>query len=207
MRIVISIAFFLLQSQISFAQEGAIYIADNKLYGKLKNGLPKKDTIIELKKDGVLVGKGAVAVSKNGVSDLKVGYWKEYTENGTLKMQGNYRLGSYVSCCMGGACRSFYYYRAGPWKIYDGKGELKYELTFEPTELHIETTCEGGDKLLFGIIKEIPVKYWSDLTSEKIFELQRLRTEDEYAIGIWTPLNGRIFVESKTKKPSIRQEP
>ena len=200
MRIAIIISLLIFQCQIAIGQEDAIYISDNKLYGELKDGLPENDTIIELKKDGIIIGKGALAVSKYGVSDLKVGYWKEYSENGTLKMEGNYKLGSYISCCTGGACRQFHYYRTGLWKIYDDNGKLKYELTFEPTELHIDTTCEGGDKLLFGIIKEIPLKYWGDLTSDKVFELQRIRTEDDYAIGIWTPLNGRIFIESKRKK-------
>lgn len=172
-----------------------IYISSDKLYGEIKDGLPEKDTLIELKKNGIILGKGAVAVNEDGPSSLKVGYWKEYSENGTLKMEGNYGLGSYVSCCFVGPCRSFHYYRTGLWKIYDDNGKLKYELTFEPTELYIDTTCEGGDKLLFGIIKEIPLKYLNDLTSDKIFKLQQLKTENEFGIGTWTPLNGRIFIE------------
>lgn len=199
MRIIIYLLLLLFQCQIASGQEDAIHISDNTLYGELKEGLPEQDTIVELKQNGILLGKGAVAVSKYGVSNLKVGYWKEHYENGNLKMEGAYRLGSYISCCTGGACRSFHYYRTGLWKFYTDKGELKYELTFEPTELHIDTTCQGGDKVLFGIIKEIPLNYWGDLTSAEIFELQRIRTEDDYFIEIWTPLNGRIFIESKTK--------
>src|SRR5690606_16386385 len=201
MRIVIIILVILFQSQLIIAQEDlGIHIFDNKLYGELENGLPEKDTIVELKKDGIISGKGALAVSKYGVSDLKIGYWKEYSENGTLKMEGNYKLGSYIGCGAGGAFRALHCYRSGIWKIYDDEGKLKYELNFEPTELHIDTTCEGGDKLLFGIIKEIPLKYWGDLTSDKVYELQKIRTENDNAIGIWTPLNGKIFIESKRKK-------
>ncbi|WP_194768789.1 hypothetical protein [Tamlana sp. I1] len=186
MRIAIIIIVILFQFQIINGQEDTFpNISNNKLYGVLIDGIPEKDTIVELKKDGILLGKGAVAISKYGVSNLKVGYWKEYSEYGTLKMEGNYKLGSYISCCTSGQCRSFYYYRSGLWKIYDENGELKYELTFEPTELHIDTTCMRGDKLLFGIIKEIPFKYKIDLTSDKIFELQRIEN--------WTPLNGKIF--------------
>ncbi len=200
MRIVIIISLILLQCQTLFGQEDlGTYISDNKLYGQLKDGLPKQDTIIELKKDSILLGKGAVAISKYGISDLKVGFWKEYYQNGTLKTEGNYRLGSYIGCCTGGPCRFFHYYRTGLWKFYDQKGELEYELTFEPTEFHIDTNCQGGDKLLFGIIKKVPIKYSGDLTSDKIFEFQKIITEDDYSIGIWTPLNGKIFIESKMK--------
>tara|TARA_R110002167_G_C12396829_1_gene626487 strand:- start:52 stop:651 length:600 start_codon:yes stop_codon:yes gene_type:complete len=199
MKNIVFILILLYQFQFAIGQEDAVYISDNKLYGELKYGLPEQDTIIELKQNGILVGKGAVAISEYGISNLKVGYWKEYYDNGNLKMEGDYLLGSYVGCCTGGACRFFHYYRTGLWKFYNDKGELNYELAFEPTKLQIDTTCEGGDKLLFGLIKEIPLKYLGDLTSDKIFEFQKIRTENEYSIGIWTPLNGRIFIESKRK--------
>ncbi|GAA4279991.1 toxin-antitoxin system YwqK family antitoxin [Gaetbulibacter aestuarii] len=186
MRIIIILLIFSCQSLIG--QEDAFpYISDNNLYGELVNGIPEKDTIVEFKKNGILLGRGALAVSKYGVSDLRVGYWKEYSKNGTLKMEGKYKLGSYISCCVGGECRSFYYYRIGLWKIYDNNGELKYELTYEPTKLHIDTTCMGGDNLIFGIIKEVPIKYRNELTSDKIFELQRVNN--------LTPLNGQIFID------------
>ena len=201
MRIVIIISLLIFQFQVTIGQEDGIYISDNELYGNLKNGLPEKDTIVEVKKDEIILEKGALAISKKyGKSDLRVGYWKEYSENGTLKMEGNYKLSSYIGCGVGGPFRAFNYYRTGLWKIYDNSGELKYELNFEPTELHINTSCKGGDKLLFGIIKEVPLKYWGDLTSDKIFELQKIRTENEYSTEIWTPLNGQIFIEIKNKK-------
>lgn len=168
--------------------------SNSKLYGDIADGLPDYDTIVELKKDELLLGEGAFAVSNYGLSNLRVGYWREYSENGILKMEGSYKLGSFINCCLDGYCHHYYYYRSGLWKIYDENGDLKYEFTYEPTELHIETSCEGGDNLLFGIIKEIPIKYWLDnLTSEKIFELQKVYTEDE----IWTPLNSKIFIEAK----------
>ncbi|WP_445749952.1 MULTISPECIES: hypothetical protein [Bacteroidota] len=189
------ILIILFQFQFVIGQEDAIYISNDKQYGELKNGLPEQDSIIELTRKGITIGKGAVAISKNGISNLKVGYWKEYYESGILKMEGNYNLGSYVSCCMGGACRTFHYYRTGLWKFYNDNGKLNYELTFEPTEFYIDTTCEGGDKLLFGIIKEIPLKYWGDLTSDKVFELQKIKNEEDDFTEIWTPLNGRIFIE------------
>lgn len=199
MRIVIGILLLFFQIQLANAQDDSIYILNNNLYGDLKDGLPDNDTLVVLKKNNVVVGKGALAISEYGVSELRVGYWTEYSENGNLKMEGNYNLGSYIGCCTSGACRSFYYYRTGLWKIYDNEGKLEYELTFEPTEIHIETNCEGGDELLFGIIKEIPLKYWGELSSDKIFELQKIRREDDYSIGTWTPLNGRIFIESELK--------
>ena len=183
------ILIFLFQFQFAIGQEDGIYISNDKQYGELKNGLPERDSIIELTRNGTLIGIGAVAVDKNGISDLKVGHWKEYNENGILKMEGNYKLSSYIGCGMGGPFRAFHYYRTGIWKIYDDKGQLEYELTFEPTELHIATTCEGGDETLFGIIKEIPLKYLGDLTSDKVFELQKIKNEEDDFTEVWTPLN------------------
>jgi hypothetical protein len=195
MRNIIYILIIFFQCQFTFGQENGIYISDDKQYGELKNGLPERDSIIELTHNEIIIGKGALAISKKGISNLKVGYWKEYYGNGILKMEGNYLLGSYVNCGMGGAYRAFHYYRNGLWKFYNVKGKLNYELTFEPTELHINTTCEGGDKLLFGVIKDIPLKYLGDLTSDKVFELQKVKNEEEDFTEIWTPLNGRIFIE------------
>lgn len=195
MKNIVYILILLFQFQFVIGQEDAIYISNDKQYGELKNGLPQRDSIIELTRNGILIGKGAVAVDENGISDLKVGHWKEYYNNEILKMEGNYKLGSYIGCGVGGPFRAFHYYRTGTWKIYDENGKLEYELTFEPTELHIATTCEGGDKLLFGIIKEIPLKYLGDLTSDKVFEFQRIKNEEDDFTEIWTPLNGRIFIE------------
>ncbi len=170
--------------------------SDKNLYGKLNNGLPKRTTSVEIKHKDVVIGVGNVAVSKHGVSNLRVGYWKEYSENGTLKMEGNYKLSSYINCGIVGHVSIFYYYRDGLWKIYDDQGKLKYELTFSPSEFHINTSCEGGDRLLFGIVKQIPLKYWGQLTSQELFQLQQLKiTDDSFGPRTWVPLNGEIFIE------------
>ncbi|MBJ2173111.1 hypothetical protein JBL43_02600 [Aureibaculum sp. A20] len=199
MKKILYILLVIFQYQSFFGQEDAIHISDDKLYGELINGLPVRDSLVEFKLNDTIVGFGAVAVSKYGVSDLKVGFWKEYYKNGHLKMEGDYRLGSYIGCCTSGPCRSFNYYRSGIWKFYNEEGEMIYELNFVPTELHIATTCRGGDNYLFGIIKVVPIKYRNEITSDKIFEIQKIRVEDEYSIHTSTPLNGQIYFETKYK--------
>lgn len=193
------ILIFLFQYQFAIGQEDAIYISNDNQYGELENGLPERDSIIELTRNGIIAGKGAMATSENGISNIKVGYWKQYYESGILKIEVNYLLGFYISCCVSGACKTFHYYRTGLWKFYNDNGELNYELTFEPTGLHIVTTCQAGDKLLFGIIKEILLKYLWDLTSDNVFELQKIKNKEDNFIEIWTPLNSRIFID-KTRK-------
>ena len=146
--------------------EKKIYIIDNDKYGDIDNGFPVKDTLIDLKnEEGKIVGKGRLAIHDNETSNLKVGNWKEYDQSGILISEGNYKIGSFIDCCTGGACKSFYYYREGLWKYYSKNGDLKYELIYTPTKLKVDTRCQGGDKLLFGLIKEIPLKYSDELVS------------------------------------------
>lgn len=194
MRLPLLFPILFLVCQATFGQEDlGIFVSYNELYGDITDGMPDYDTIVKIERDGIIIGMGRLAKNKNGVSELKVGHWKEYHPNGNLKTEGVYHLGSYIDCCAGGACRQFYYYRSGLWKYYNENGELTYELNFKPSEFHIDTTCEGGDIILFGVVNEVPLKYGRRLTSDKIFEIQKIVTEDDYYIGIWTPLNGKIF--------------
>jgi hypothetical protein len=180
--------------------QNRIYIQNDKLYGELENGIPETDTLIELKnRKGTIIGIGKVALQGDYVSNLKFGLWKEYDENGVLTAEGNYKISSYLDCCVSGLCRTHYYYRSGEWKYFKKDGEIDFILEFKP-ELHlVDTRCEGGDKMIFGLIKEVPLKFWSKVTPNKIFELQKISFTDTYVITTLTPLNGKIYIETESK--------
>jgi len=144
-------------------------------------------------------GKYAVTTDKQ-LSNIKTGQWKQYYENGQLKSEGNYKISSYLNCCVGGACREYYSYKDGLWKYYSEKGILEYELEFTPSKLHVDTNCEGGDSVNFGIIKTIPLKYKGALTPDKVFELQKVVLEEEVGSLTYTPLNGEIYITFEPKK-------
>ena len=179
-------------------QQNRVYIQDEKLYGELANGLPAKDTLIELKnKTGTVSGIGEMAGSKNNVSDLKCGFWKEYDSDGILKAEGNYKISSFIECSVGGAISAYYYYRIGEWKYFKKNGELDFALDFVPKMHHIDTRCQGGDKMIFGIIETIPLDYWSKVDANKIYELQKISFTDSYTTTTMIPLNGKIYYETK----------
>ncbi len=176
--------------------ESRIYIQDDKIYGELENGLPDKDKLVELKnKNGTVSGIGKMAVSKDNVSDIKCGLWKEYDSDGILSSEGNYKISSFIDCGMGGAFRAFYYYRVGEWKYFKKNGKLDFSLDFVPKKHHIDTRCEDGDEMIFGIIETIPLNYWDKVDANKIYELQKITFSDHYAKTSFIPLNGKIYIE------------
>jgi hypothetical protein len=180
--------------------QNQIFIESDKLYGELEEGIPEKDTLVELKnKKGTIIGIGKMAVADNNVSDLKFNLWKEYDSNGILTAEGNYKISSFIDCGMGGEFRAFYYYRIGKWKYFKKNGELDFILDFVPKEHHVNTRCEGGDKMIFGIVDTIPLKYWDRVTANKIYELQKISYSDSYSITTMIPLNGKIYYETENK--------
>jgi hypothetical protein len=180
--------------------QSQIFIESDKLYGELEEGIPEKDTLVELKnKKGTIIGIGKMAVADNNVSDLKFNLWKEYDSNGILTAEGNYKISSFIDCGMGGGFRAFYYYRIGKWKYFKKNGELDFILDFVPKEHHVNTRCEGGDKMIFGIVDTIPLKYWDRVTANKIYELQKISYSDSYSITTMIPLNGKIYYETENE--------
>ncbi|MBF9254848.1 hypothetical protein I2I11_16215 [Pontibacter sp. 172403-2] len=169
-------------------------------YGDLSDGLPDLDSTVTINYESrkvKAIGNYALA-DDNTSSNLKAGYWKEYHENGNLKSEGNYKLGSFLQCCTGGLCSDYYMYRDGKWKYYNEKGELEYEVEFIPSRLHVKTSC-GSDSLTFGLIKTIPLEYAGTLTPDIMYELQKVETEQNFGSIIYTPLNGNLYIDWKTK--------
>lgn len=166
------------------------------MFGEIVDGIPLESKSVEFKhENGVTEGIGKIAVNDGRESDLKIGHWKEYNNKGVLQKEGTYKLGTYIQCCFGGPCRRFYFYQDGLWKYYNSNGELSYELTFEPTELHIDTSCEGGDKLIFGIVKRIPFEYDHIVTTDTIIKNQKVLMKTDFGIVKMVPLNGIVYWE------------
>ncbi|GAA4306370.1 hypothetical protein [Nibribacter koreensis] len=172
----------------------AIYNQD--LYGSLENGIPSNSrTGNHYFQDGTLKATGSYAVSfKNEKSELKTGLWKEYYAGGRLQREGHYKIGSYLGCGAGGLQAEYYHYKDGLWKYYDESGELRFEVEFEPTKLHFDTNCEGGDNLIYGLIKNVPLGNKEQLSPDSIFSLQKEKIEDGSFTVILTPLNNKLFI-------------
>ncbi len=119
---------------------------------------------------------GNLAISKKGdTSNIKVGLWKEFDKNNDLKAFGEYKIGTYISCCFSGPCRSFYNYKFGKWIYYHTKGQLKAIGTYSIIISSIETSCQGGDKGKAHTIndewqywdeKSKPIKIYKELKEE-----------------------------------------
>jgi hypothetical protein len=179
-----------------------VVITNESRYGDLADGLPDLDSTVTLNyESGKVKAVGKYALADYRTSDnLKTGYWKEYHEDGSIKSEGNYKLGSFLQCCTGGLCREYYMYRDGMWKYYNENGEIKYEVEYIPSKLHVKTSCEGGDSLTFGLVKTIPIKYAGSLTPDVIYELQKVETDEGFGSIIYTPLNGNLYINWKTRK-------
>lgn len=174
------------------------YVRNANLFGDLKNGVPARDTIIEIK-NGNNLSIGKVAVSENGTSVMKFGNWKNYNRNGVLISQGKYKIGKYIDCGVGGIEQMFYHYKTGVWEFYDNNGETEFELEFIPKEHFIDTRCEGGDKMLFGIIEKVPFKYYDKVNSDLIYELQKVKYFESFKNTIAIPLNGKVYITIEDK--------
>ncbi|MEP3209739.1 MAG: hypothetical protein ABJN95_11140 [Maribacter sp.] len=165
-------------------------------YGDISDGLPDKDTLVTKCNDKeILTGIGKIALDGKELSNLKAGHWKEYNSNGILKREGNYKIGSYIQCCFAGPCNQYYHYKSGIWKYYDDEGSLSYELEFVPSKIHIVTSCEGGDDLLFGLVENIPIEYDDIVTTDTIVKHQKVEMDHEIGTITMVPLNGRLYWE------------
>lgn len=187
-----TILFLFFQSYL-FSQE--IYIENNNLYGKITNGMPEKDSLIITKKNGIVISEGKYAVYNKKISNIKVGYWKEYNNEGKLTREGNYKIGSYLQCCAGGPCKQYYFYRDGIWKFYEN--EIEYQLNFEPEELYIDTSCKSNEKLIFGINKNYSYNQFGITSPDLIYQNQKIEIVSKNYIEIYTPLNGRLYISRK----------
>lgn len=138
----------------SKAQTPRVYIANENKF-KISNGQFIGQS--ELKKDtfsnGLLKEVGRYAYDQeNELSTLKIDEWSTFYDDGQLKSKGKYEIGSYIQCCMSGPCKEFYNFKIGIWKYYHPNGQIFAEGEYEVKPLKIDTSCQGGDNMPFGII-------------------------------------------------------
>ena len=165
-------------------------------YGNLEKGIPLFDTLmVDLNgKDTISIGKYAVSTEKK-MSKLKTGYWKTYYPNNILKEEGEYRISKFSNCGIAGPFYEYNNYRTGVWKYYKENGDLKYPLNYYSDTLLVQNSCEGT-KTVFGLVKNFSkLRYLYNLTADEIFQLQKLRTEDDHQKMTLVPISGVLVFE------------
>ncbi len=165
-------------------------------FGDISDGLPDIDsTVTFLDNKGKRIEEGRCAVSDWIVSNIKVGLWREYHENGKVKSQGDYRISYYEDCCLDVPCTVFYYYRFGQWRYFNSNGDLDYELEFKPEKMWTSTRCNKIDTLVFGLVKNIPTQYVEKVTYDKISELQKIIYRDTLGTISYMPVSGKLVID------------
>jgi hypothetical protein len=178
-------------------------ISDQYVYGTIATNIPERDSlVVTLGINGDTSSIGRYAVTEKGhLSRLKTGHWKEYCQSGNLKEEGEYKLGSLQDCCTGGPCMTYYHYKVGNWKYYNEGGKLVYEITYQPILLSVKTRCKDGEKVIFGVIKDVwRLNYLHNLSPDAIFNLQKVELEDDdFGTTVMIPLNGELLFHFKKK--------
>jgi hypothetical protein len=131
-----------------------IYIDFDKKFKMANDKFAGNDTLIlKHDTDSIIKSKGKYAIdSENKVSDLRFGEWFAYYENGNIKETGFFAIASYLDCGIGGLERSFYNYKIGKWTYYFENGKVSATGDYQTIKTLIDTRCEGGDSLVFGVI-------------------------------------------------------
>lgn len=148
-------------------------------------GSLKIEPFTEHYKSGSVKNSGAIVIL--GDAKLRKGDWKEYYENGQLKENGKYQLDTYTTCCTAGPCPVYYSYKIGDWTYFHDNGNTKAIGTYKMGKKHIDTTCEGGDRINFGYVTE-KWKFYDingkvmKPNEELIKEIEASGYMDEYAL-------------------------
>ena len=173
----------------------------NDPFGDISDGFPDIDsTVTLLDNKGRRIEEGRCAVSDWKVSNIKVGLWREYHENGQVKSEGDYRMSSFEDCCLDVPCTVFYYYRLGQWRYFNLNGDLDYELEFKPEKLWTTTRCNKIDTLVFGLVKNIPTQYVEKITNDKISELENIIYHDSLGTIKYIPVSGQLIIDHTRDK-------
>ncbi|GAB5524787.1 MAG: hypothetical protein Roseis2KO_26590 [Roseivirga sp.] len=173
-----------------------VYVTNTDIFGDLNESIPQNDSLVVKMNGRDTVSVGSYAISKDGdLSIFKTGIWKEYRE-GKLRAKGEYKMGNVTDCCAGGQCMAYYHYRIGEWTYYKPTGEVKFKLDFQPEAVLMRNRC-GDQFVQFGLVAYVDrTLYKYQLSSDTIFELQKVEMEGAYGKTIITPLNGRLFFDS-----------
>lgn len=83
---------------------------------------------------------------------LRVGRWEYRYPNGQTKANVSYEVAWYTECCTGGFCEQPYELRVGEFQAWWPNGAPLARGSFQSNWRHIETNCEGGDKVKVAVI-------------------------------------------------------
>lgn len=184
-----------------------IYIADEHKYEITKGNFSGKSELKEVTfQNAQIKERGKYAYDdENVLSTLKVGEWSSYYENGQLCSIGKYNIGTYIQCCFGGACKQFYNYKIETWKYYHQNGQLKATGEYAIKQLHVDTSCEGGDAMPFGLT----TPNWKNFseqgelvkpTEELIPELETVKSGGNTMAYYFYPSENKESIEMKFDK-------
>ena len=162
--------------------------------------LGKDTTIIEHYEIGIIKSKTTFAIdSDDMISYLKIGLSEKYNEQNNLIEKGNYGLGEYTNCCAGGLCKQFYSFKNGDWQYFYPNGNIKASVKYRTVNFKMDTSCEGGAQLKFGII-DLKKSFFYDEKGKIIQPSDDLKSElqtvkydmNEYQEVVLTIENDRI---------------
>jgi hypothetical protein len=153
MRNFITLSILILFASCSKRLTYRVHIADENKYEIAKGDfIGKSGSKEEIFSNGQIKERGNYAYDdENALSALKVDEWSSFYENGQQKSIGKYKIGTYIQCCFSGPCKQYYNYKIGTWKYYHPNGQLKAMGDYEIKKLHVNTSCEGGDDMPFGL--------------------------------------------------------
>jgi len=185
----------------------SIDIADENKYEIIKSNFTGNS---ELKEENFSNGqtreRGKYAYDEENVlSTLKVGEWSYFYENGQLRSTGKYNIGTYIQCCFSGACKQFYNYKIGIWKYYYPNGQLMATGEYEIKQLHVDTSCKGGDDIPFGLTSP-QWKYFNEQgesiqpTVELILKLETIKTGGNTMAYYFYPNPNKESIEMEFQK-------
>lgn len=140
--------FLILVINVVYGQKSSdwVYISNNNRFEIIDGICFGKVVFDTIKEKNGSFSVGNLAIDGNGEkSKIRVGLWKEFYKNKTLKAIGEYRIGSYIQCCTMGPCREFYNYKHGKWQYCYENGRLEAEGIYSIEPKHLNTSCQGGD--------------------------------------------------------------
>ena len=89
MRFIIYIIIIFFQGHLLIGQDSGIHILNDNIYGDISDGMPDSTSLVKTKnRKGIITELGHVALRDGKATNLKVGHWKEFNEDGGITKEG-----------------------------------------------------------------------------------------------------------------------
>jgi len=207
MRGLITLSIFILLVSCHKKLTSRVYIANADKYeitkGKFTGDSELREEVFP---NGQVRTRGRYAYDdKSVLSTLKVGKWSSFYEDGQLRSSGNYNIGSYIQCCFTGPCKQFYHYKIGTWKYYHPNGQPKAIGEYNIKQLHVDTSCKGGDEMPFSLTSS-QWEYFNQQgisiqpTKELILDLETVRNVENSFVYLYYPNQSRKSIKLEREK-------